>query len=418
MARKKNVGNSDKITSKTNRMSTLLSTLKKNKDLSKLMIDEGFAAPEYLNTNVMALNLVFSGKIDGGIKKGSITTIAADSQLGKSLIGYNILKCAYQEGMNCVIIDTEHAINLDILKTLEIDVNDIAVFQTSLIHEIKQIFSVVNQGLTKEESRNTFFLLDSWGPIVETQVIEKAEEGSSAVNMSSAKFKNELANIINHFGNTTFVINHVYASLNPYGDKFNVPGGKRLFFNSDAIAMASSAAKYKDRDGNILGKVITVGVKKGRGAKEFVKTQYLIRHDGGLDPYFGLLDEAINCGIVTKSKPGIYYRVNLDVDRTTGEIVREWKEKDLYTKEFWVPLYRDPKFIKHCEEEFSFTNTTLISSFTDLKTLINDDTTDEVEFTLPTSREELPEGEEVEEAEDTEELPEFEDNEDGLEEDS
>ena len=361
----------------------IIAAIKKDKELNKLIIDPEKMKYEWLNTNVISLNLVFGGKIRGGIKKGAITSIAADSQLGKSLIGYNVLQSAYRAGMACVVIDTEHAINLDILKQLGIDLHKIAIYQTSKVNELKQIFARINHGKTREESMNTFILLDSWGPIVEVQVMEKAEEASSAVNMSSAKFKNELANVINACGNTTFVINHVYASLEMYGEKVKIPGGKRLFFNSDSIGLCSSAAKYKDAQDNILGKVVTVGVKKGRGAKEFLKTQYLIRLDGGLDPFFGLLDDAVESGCVFKPQNGYYARTDYDVDKETGEVTRMWKEADLYCAAFWIPLYRDQKFVDYCEDKFSFVNAKMISSQVNVMDLI-DNATEFDENSVPT----------------------------------
>ena len=349
----------------------IIKELKKDKELNKLVINPEAMKYEWLNTNVIPLNLVFSGKIRGGIKKGAITSMAADSQLGKSLIGYNLLQCAYRSGMACVVIDTEHAINLDLLKQLGIDLNKIQIYQTSKINELEQIFARINKGKTREEAMNIFVLLDSWGPIVEVQVLEKAEEASSARNMSAAVYKNKLANIINACGNTTFVINHVYTSLEQYGEKFKIPGGKRLFFNSDSIGLASSAAKYKDAQDNILGKVVTVGVKKGRGAKEFLKTKYLIRHDGGLDPYFGLLDDAMEAGVVFKPKPGYYSRTDYDVDKESGEVVKMWKEAELYCAKFWIPLYRDSKFVDYCEDKYSFINAKLISASVDVMALID-----------------------------------------------
>ena len=144
-----------------------------------------------------------------------------------------------------------------------------------------------------------------------------------------------------------------------------------MFFNSDSIGLASSAAKYKDAQDNILGKVVTVGVKKGRGAKEFLKTKYLIRHDGGLDPFFGLLDDAIEAEVVFKPKPGYYARTDYDVDKETGEVKKMWKESELYCATFWVPLYRDQKFVDYCEDKYSFVNAKLISASIDVMALID-----------------------------------------------
>lgn len=306
-----------------------------------------------------------------GIKKGCISQICADSGWGKSMIGYSVLKSAYDSGMDCFIIDTENATNFDVLTSLGVNMNEVGVFKTNRIPELKQILAKLSKGLTREEARNVFVLFDSWGPIVEEQVMEKAEEASSAVNMSSAKFKNELANVLLACNFTTLVLNHVYASLQMYGDKFEIPGGKRLFFNSDAIMLASSAAKDKDKEGNILGKVITAGVKKGRAAKEFVKTKYLILHNGGVSPYYGLLDEAIDCGEVYKPKPGYYSRTNFDVDKTTGEATKLWREEELYCPEFWIPIYQTENFRHYVEAKFAFEDQELITSSQNVLDMIN-----------------------------------------------
>lgn len=327
---------------------------------------------EFLSTNCAPVNLLFSGKILGGIKKGKMSTICADSGWGKSLIGLNCLAAAYKAGMTCVVIDTENAFNVELAASLGIDIDDILIFKTARIPEIKQIYGKINHGLTRAESRDIFVLLDSWGPIVEAQVMEKAEEASSAVNMSAAKFKNELANIINACGNTSLIVNHVYESLQMYGEKFAVPGGKRLFFNSDAIVLASSAAKAKDKEGNIYGKVITAGVKKGRAAKEFSKTKFLIEHSGGINPYFGLLEDAVDSGAVIKVKQGVsvvYQRVGIDADD------RSWKESDLYCAAFWIPLYKSEVFNHYVEKKYAFEDATLVASVENIMDLLDADPT-------------------------------------------
>lgn len=310
-------------------------------------------------------------RLRAGIKKGCISQICADSGWGKSMIGYSVLKSAYDSGMDCFIIDTENATNYDVLTSLGVNMDEVGVFKTNRIPELKQILAKLSKGLTREEARNVFVLFDSWGPIVEEQVMEKAEEASSAVNMSSAKFKNELANVLLACNFTTLVLNHVYASLQMYGDKFEIPGGKRLFFNSDAIMLASSAAKDKDKEGNILGKIITAGVKKGRAAKEFTKTKYLILHNGGVSPYYGLLEEAIDCEEVYKPKPGYYSRTNFDVDKSTGEATKMWREEDLYCPEFWIPIYQTENFRHYVEAKFAFEDQELITSSQNVLDMIN-----------------------------------------------
>lgn len=348
----------------------LLDKMKKDKAFLNMLTTE-HKRDEWLSTNCISVNLLLSGKIQGGIKKGCISMICADSGWGKSMIGYAVLKSAQDRGMDCFIVDTENATNYDVLTGIGVNMDEVGVFHTNRIPELKQILAKLSKGLTREEASNVFVLFDSWGPIVEEQIMEKAEEASSAVNMSSAKFKNELANVLLACNFTTLVLNHVYASLQMYGDKFEIPGGKRIFFNSDAIMLASSAAKEKDKENNILGKIITASVKKGRAAKEFVKTKYLILHNGGISPYYGLLDEAVESGCVFKPKPGAYARTDYDVDSTTGEVIKTWKEDQLYCKEFWIPLYKDEKFRHFVEAKFAFEDQELINASEDVMNMMD-----------------------------------------------
>lgn len=347
----------------------------KNAFIAKMKRDKAMAEyicefeDEFLSTNSGPINVLFSGRVkDGGIKKGCIETIAADSKQGKSLIGLNILAEAYKSGMSCVVIDSENAFNTRLAQQLGVDTDDILICKTSIIPEIKQIFAKINNGLTRAEAREIFVLLDSWGPLVEVQVLDKAAQASSAVNMSGARFKNELANIINAYGNTTFVVNHVYDTMDPYSPdgKFAIPGGKRLIFNSDAIVKVTSSSKAKDGD-EIYGKIITASVSKGRDAKEFKKLKFLIELDGGINPYYGLLDEAIEAGVVKKTKVGVsngFTRPKYDTDG------RLWKEKDLYCAKFWIPLFQDDDFNEFLERKFSFEDSTLTSSTQNIKELM------------------------------------------------
>ena len=175
----------------------LLAKMKKEKAFADILVTEQ-TKDEWLSTNCIPVNLLLSGKIQGGIKKGCISEIAADSSLGKSIIGYSVLKAAQQAGMNCFIIDSENAVNYKILKAIGVNMDDVGVFNTKLIPEIKQILAKIAHSCeNRAEQRNVFILLDSWGPLAALQVMEKAEEGSSAVDMSAGRFRAELAVVLN-----------------------------------------------------------------------------------------------------------------------------------------------------------------------------------------------------------------------------
>jgi hypothetical protein len=92
----------------------------------------------------------------------------------------------------------------------------------------------------------------------------------------------------------------------------------------------------------------------------------VIEHSGGINPYYCLLDDAIAAGVVFKPKAGRYARTDYDVDPTTGEVTRQWKEDELYCAKFWIPLYKDEKFNKYVEQKFAFEDEELISATQDV----------------------------------------------------
>ena len=93
----------------------------------------------------------------------------------------------------------------------------------------------------------------------------------------------------------------------------------------------------------------------------------MIELDGGINPYYGLLEDAIESGIVVKEKKGIsnvFIRPKYDTDG------REWKEKDLYCAKFWVPIFADDDFNEFLERKFSFEDSNLTAASENISDMI------------------------------------------------
>lgn len=56
--------------------------LRKHKEIGEFVLDDEDSDLEFISTNVISLNILFSGKIDGGVQKGTINMMSADSSLG------------------------------------------------------------------------------------------------------------------------------------------------------------------------------------------------------------------------------------------------------------------------------------------------------------------------------------------------
>jgi len=305
----------------------------------------------FLSTNCVSLNLLYSGRVKGGIPIGHMSMVSAPSMLGKSFIAMNIARSAQKAGMQVVVIDTERAFKKSMANALRIDLSPdkLQVFRESSLEKIEGLILSITDQQTMEERQNTIFIIDSWGTLVTSKTLKDALNGNDVNDMTEAKKKNRLANILLNTQATFFVVNHVYDNTGGFGDPLIIPGGRRIAFNCEAIVLGMSRAKDKNKSTDVIeGHIITAKTFKSRFSKGESKLQYRIRNEGGLDPFYGLLADAMDFGCVVKPKAGKYSRAFIENDK-------EYKENDIYCVEFWKPIFDDTEFSQYLEDKYTFT---------------------------------------------------------------
>ena len=320
----------------------------KHKSLGDKLSDRN-KVDEFISTGIIALNLLHSGKVRGGITKGTINMISADSSLGKSFIGLSLLKNAQNMGMDCIVIDSEKSFDYKWAEAIGIDTTEekLAVIQVSNVVDIKQAVSVLAEGNDKVKKQNIFLLLDSWGTLISHVILKKASEGSDKKDMSLPAWKNELANVMKESDITCYVVNHIYDNTGGFGDPLKIPGGKRLYFNSESVVLCQSKAKDKNSAKEITGAIITAFTHKGRKSVERSQLCYRIKHNGGLDVFYGMLPDALEHGCVEKPSVGHYTRPSVKDDK-------KWRERSIYCSDFWLPLFKNTDFEDFLETKYTF----------------------------------------------------------------
>lgn len=336
--------------------------------------------PEFLSTNVITLNLLFSGRVEGGIPKGRISMISAPSMMGKSFIAYGLVKNAQKKGMQVCIIDTERAFSFQFAQAIGIDISPdkLVVLQENGIEEVSGIIMTICNEIPKEERKNLLFIIDSWGALVTSKTLDNALVGNDAADFTIPKKKNNLANIILNTKATYFVVNHVYDNVGGMGDTMNIPGGRKIIFNSDCVVLGRSRAKdtKSASDKTIVGHIITAETYKSRFSKEKSKLQFRIKVDGGLDIFYGILDDALEAGAILADKPGYYTRSHIVDDKPVSE-------KNLYCSDFWLPVFKDTDFKEYLEKKYTYQTAIDISKEHDALAIMDQEetTTEQVEST-------------------------------------
>ena len=322
-----------------------LEKLRKLKSVQNSILTE-VEEQEFISTGVATLNILFGGGIDRGIPVGRVSMIAADSSLGKSFVGLKIAKNAQVKGKSVILFDAEKAYSPAMADNLGINKDEILVIQETSLEKVTQQFMNIIDELG-EDIKNMLFIIDSWNVLVSSKTIDDASSGNDKVDMTTAKKKNTLAKLLLNSGATVFVVNQIYSAMDAYSSLPEVSGAKGIFYASSSIVMGTSKAKQKESDGEITGAIVTAITRKGRFSREHSKLKYLINYEGGINAYYGLLDFALETGYVEKPSNGFYTRPCVENDK-------KWREKEIYNKEFWTPIFKETDFKLSVEKAFSF----------------------------------------------------------------
>jgi len=343
---------------------------------------------DFLSTNVISLNLLFSGRVDGGIPKGRISMISAPSMMGKSFVAYGLVKNAQKKGMQICIIDTERAFSFQFAQAIGIDISPekLVVLQENSIEDVMGIVMTICEEIPKEERKNVLFVIDSWGSLVTSKTLDNALVGNDAADFTIPKKKNNLANIILNTKATYFIANHVYDNVGGMGDLVSIPGGRKIIFNSECVVLGKSRAKEKKSasDPTIIGHIITAETFKSRWSKEKSKLQYRIKSDGGLDIFYGILGDALEAGVVANPVAGSYCRPNINKNEKI-------KEANLYNADFWLPIFKQTDFKEWLEQKYTFSSPLDISKESDALGLLNGELKTELEVKVKEEKEEVKE---------------------------
>jgi len=324
-----------------------------------LLNDDDYLDPEnpppkdFISTGIITINLQLSGRIDGGIPIGNVSTYAGHHQHGKSIIGKALIRNAQKKGMYCIVIDDEFEWDWDQAKSIGIDCSKEAlnVQQMNQIEPIQSFILNTVKGLTREERSRILFVIDSWGGLTPEGVTKKAEEGKQKQDNRDILLRNMLIKNLLSTRCTYYITNHVYANISGYGDPYKIAGGSRLMYLSHCVLQSKGKEKQftgKDDDKVFTGGVISTRCFKSRCSREFTEIDFRIKYDGGLDMFYGLLPYALDGGYVTVDKKTSRYTRNHVKDD------KKLYEKDIYNSAFWLPLFTDTDFRQFVETKFKF----------------------------------------------------------------
>jgi len=323
---------------------SLIDKLKKNstiKESDVLNKSKFFSKKDMIQTSVPMVNVALSGSLEGGLTPG-LTVFAGPSKHFKTAFSLLMAK-AYQDKYDDAVIlfyDSEFG-------SPQSYFDNFGIYTSKILHtpitDIEQLkFDIMSQINNIERGEHIIIVVDSVGNLASKKEVDDALEGKSVADMTRAKQMKSLFRMITpHLTIKDIpmvVVNHTYAEIGLYPRQI-VSGGTGLYYSADQIFIIG---RQQEKDGSeVTGYNFILNVEKSRFVREKSKIPVEVSFEGGISKWSGLLDVAIEGGFVIKPSNGWYSTVN----KETGEISdKKYRQKDTYTKEFWLPIITSQTF--------------------------------------------------------------------------
>lgn len=337
-------------TQKSKMMEKLLknSTVKFSSILSESVM---FNDKDNIPTDIPIFNIAFSGSLTGGIASG-LTLLAGPSKSFKSLSSLVCVKAyldKYTDAV-CVLYDSEGGMTPDMLKSQGVDPSRVLHIPIDHLEMLK--FDLVKQLQEINRGDKVIFVIDSIGNTASLKELNDALEEKSVAEMQRAKtikalFRMVTPSLVNK-DIPCICICHTYQEMTMYPKQI-ISGGTGLIYSAN---QAFIIGKSQEKDGTELaGWNFTLNVEKSRFVREKSKLTFRVLYESGIQKYSGLLDMALEAGLVQKPQNGWYCRVDEDGVLET----KKWRAKETDCADFWDQIMKDKRFTTWIESRYKLT---------------------------------------------------------------
>jgi len=261
--------------------------------------DGATLAAESIPTGSIALDAALG---IGGIPKGRITEVYGPESSGKTTLAQHIIAQAQKAGGVAAFIDAEHAMDPEYAAKCGVDVDNLYISQPDNAEQALEIAeALVRSGAVD------VVVVDSVAALVPRAEIEgemgDAHMGLQARLMSQALRK--LVGAIKRSNTAVIFTNQLRQKIGVFfGNPETTSGGNALKFYA-AVRLDIRRMEAIKKGSEVIGNRTRVWVKKNKVAPPFKKAEFDIMYDRGISREGGVLDVAVDLGIVEKR--GSYY---------------------------------------------------------------------------------------------------------------
>lgn len=299
-------------------------------------------------TEVPILNIALSGKLNGGLRKGT-TIFAGKTKSFKTSISLHIAAAFLKQHKDGVILfyDSEFGSPMEYFKQFDVDTDRVIHNPVLNIEDLK--FDIMKQLNNLEKKDKVLILIDSIGNVPSKKEVDDALNENQAADMTRAKQLKSLFRMITPELNMKDIpliaINHTYDTQD-FISKEICSGGTGPNYSSNDIFIISRRQEKEGTD--VKGYYFTLKADKSRSIKEQSKLPLFVSWEKGIEKYSGLFDLALFFEYIKQEKKGWYVLWDFDD--------KQYHEKNIRAKDiddaFFQKLINDEYFNNLIKQKF------------------------------------------------------------------
>ena len=274
----------------------------------------------------------------GGLPRGRVIEIFGPEASGKTTLTLSVIAQAQKNGGTAALIDAEHALDPVWAQKVGVNLDDLLISQPDTGEQALEITeTLIRSGAVD------VIVIDSVAALVPRAEIE-GEMGDSMMGVQArlmSQALRKLTGVISKSKTVTIFTNQLREKIGVmFGNPETTTGGRALKFYSSVRLDIRKIDNIKDGD-RVIGSRHRVKVVKNKVAPPFRLAEFDIMGDEGISKEGGLLDVALELGLVTKS--GAFFRWGTKLIGQGRESAKAYfaehkKDFAVLEKEIWTKI--------------------------------------------------------------------------------
>lgn len=281
------------------------------------------AVSQFIDSGYPPLNLIMSGRPDGGLPFGRMMEVFGESSSGKTALATQWMVSAQKMGGVAVFIDWERSFDVDMAKEMGLnDERPYWIYARPDTWESGNLIAakackIIRESKVIPDTAPILVIFDSLAAAVPKSSIEKEldeltmNDTSALARVTSSTLKVQ-AHKAAEFNATFVYLNQVREAIGViYGDKTKTPGGKAMEFYATVRLSLTRQKVMEARDGDkeFVGQNVNIKCTKSKMTAPFKSCSLRLSFDeygmASFDFALSLIEWGVEQGLLASSGPRV-----------------------------------------------------------------------------------------------------------------